>query len=58
MDVCLHAHNHGVPASAVAEALDLTEAQVEHVFRDIESKRRATRYLHLPPLLVQPVPEV
>ncbi len=57
MDLCLYAHNHGVPAETVAAALGLSEAQVGHVFRDIESKRRTTRYLHLPPLLVEPVPE-
>lgn len=32
--------------------------QVERVLRDIESKRRATRHLHAPARLVQPVPQV
>jgi NAD+ synthase len=32
--------------------LGLTEAQVERVYRDIEAKRRASRYLHQAPLLV------
>ena len=36
----------------------LSAGQVERVYRDIEQKRRATRYLHLPPLLVEPVPEL
>lgn len=58
MDLCLYAHNHGVPAGVVAAALGLAEEQITHVFRDIESKRRTTRYLHQPPLLVQPVPEI
>jgi NAD+ synthase len=31
---------------------------VERVFRDIEQKRRATRYLHAPPLLIESVPEL
>jgi hypothetical protein len=28
------------------------------VFKDIEAKRRATRYLHATPLLVEPVQEI
>jgi hypothetical protein len=31
---------------------------VARVFRDIESKRRTTQYLHLPPLPAVPVPEI
>jgi NAD+ synthase len=58
MDICLYAHNHGVPAAAVAEALGLETAQIERVFSDIDSKRRATRYLHAAPLLVEAVPEI
>jgi NAD+ synthase len=51
MDLCLYALNHGVAAEEVAPAVDLTPEQVGRVFRDIEAKRRATRYLHTPPLL-------
>jgi NAD+ synthase len=58
MDLCLYAFNQGVPASEVAPAVDLTAEQVERVFKDIEAKRRATRYLHARPLLVEPVTEV
>ncbi len=36
----------------------LTAEQVERVYRDIEQKRRTTRYLHARPLLVEPVSEV
>jgi len=53
MDLCLWAHVHGSPPTAVAAALGMTDDQVERVFRDIEAKRRAARYLHQPPLLVQ-----
>jgi NAD+ synthase len=57
MDLCLYAHDHRVPAREVAPAVGLTEAQAERVFKDIDAKRRTTRYLHLPPLKVQPVQE-
>jgi NAD+ synthase len=58
MDLCLYAHNHGVAADEVAPAVGLTPEQVTRVFRDIEAKRRATRYLQLPPLLADDVPEI
>ncbi len=58
MDLCLYAHNHAVPPAEVAPVVDLRPDQVERVYRDIESKRRTTRYLHTPPLLVRPVQEV
>ncbi len=57
MDVCLYALNHSIPPSEVAMALGLTDEQVARVFRDIERKRVATRYLHEPPLLVEGVRE-
>jgi len=58
MDLCLYAHNHRIPTSEVARALELREDQVERVFADIEAKRRGTRYLHTSPLLVERVGEV
>lgn len=58
MDLCLYAVNHGVPAVEVAPVVKLTLAQVERVFKDIAAKRRATRYLHMRPLLIEPVEEV
>ena len=58
MDVCLYGRNHAVPAADVAAALGLTEEQVGRVYKDIDQKRRTTAYLHMKPLLVEPVPEV
>jgi NAD+ synthase len=55
MDLCLYAKNHGVSAAEVAPVVELTAEQVERVFRDIDAKRRTTRYLHMRPLLVRPV---
>ena len=53
MDLCLYGLDHGVPAAAVGRAAGLGEDQVERVWRDIHAKRKATRYLHEPPLLVE-----
>jgi NAD+ synthase len=58
MDLCLYGRNNGLPAATVADATGLTTEQVERVYRDIDQKRRATRYLHATPVLVEPVPEV
>jgi NAD+ synthase len=55
MDLCLYGLDHGIPAAAVGRACGLTADQVERVWRDIAAKRKATRYLHEPPLLVEPV---
>ncbi len=58
LDLCLYALNNDVPPASVAEAAGLREEDVERVFRDIESKRRATTYLHTHALLVEPVSEI
>lgn len=55
MDLCLWGVNHGLPASDVAQAVSLSAEQVERVYKDIHSKRRATRYGHLPPVLIEPI---
>jgi NAD+ synthase len=58
MDLALWALNNGRSAAELATALKITEAQAAHVFKDIEAKRRATRYMHLKPVLVEPVSEL
>jgi NAD+ synthase len=49
MDLCLWAMDHRVPARDVGNIVGLTEEQIERVFRDIEAKRRVSRYLHYVP---------
>jgi NAD+ synthase len=58
MDLALYALNHGYPAAALAPALGIRVDQAEHVYRDILAKRRATRYMHLKPVLVEKVSEL
>jgi NAD+ synthase len=53
MDLCLYGKNHGIPPEEVAERANLTCDQVARAYKNIESKRRATRYLHMPPLLIK-----
>ncbi len=58
MDVALWARNHAVPAAELAAAIGVSEAQAALVYRDIEAKRRTTRYLHSRPQLVEAVREL
>lgn len=58
MDLALYALNHGYTAEQLAPAIGVTPQQAANVFRDIEAKRRATRYMHLKPQLVEPVEEL
>jgi NAD+ synthase len=58
MDYALWAKNHAVPASEVASLFDLSVEQAERVFKDIDVKRTATRYLHRRPVLMAPVDEI
>ncbi len=54
MDLCLYGKDHGIPPADVAAAAQLTPDQAARVYDLIETKRAATRYLHTPPLLVDP----
>ncbi len=58
MDLALWALNHGRPAADLAAALGIDVAQAERVYRDIEAKRRTTRYLHSKAVLVEDVAEL
>ena len=58
LDLVLFAHNLGRDPAAVAAELGRTPDEAARAVRDIDQKRSTTRYLHLPPLLVEPVPEV
>lgn len=58
MDICLYGKNNNLPLAEITAATGLTEEQVERVFKDIDTKRTTTAYLHLSPLLTSSVPEV
>ncbi len=55
MDLCLYARNQGFPAIEAGAATGLTAEQAERIYRLIDSKRNATRYLHMNPVLVESV---
>ncbi len=53
MDLCLYGLNNRLSADTVGTAAGISAEQVQHVWRDIQSKRSGTRYLHSAPLLVE-----
>lgn len=55
MDLCLYGKNHSIPAADLAPVAGMAPQQIERVYAMIESKRKATRYLHLTPVLVEPI---
>jgi NAD+ synthase len=58
MDLCLYGKNHGIDAGLVGRHTGLSAEQVRAIYQDIDRKRATTRYLHLPPLLIEDVPEI
>jgi NAD+ synthase len=58
MDLALWSYNHMVPAEGLGKVLGLEPERIEWIYRDIASKRRATRYLHSSAVLVEPVTEL
>lgn len=58
MDLCLYGKNCGLPAAEVGAAIGLPGEKVERVYSMIDSKLRASVYLHMPPQLIESVDEV
>jgi NAD+ synthase len=50
MDLLWYAQEHNVPRPDVAQAMGLTEVQVQRAFDDFSRKQRTTAYLRLSPL--------
>ena len=58
MDLCLYGKNHGIGLEETARVSGLAADQVKRVWVDIDRKRAATHYHHLPPVLVGDVAEI
>jgi NAD+ synthase len=55
MDLVLYAYTEGWAPEQAASTLGHATDQIARAYRDIEQKRSTTRYLHAPPMLVEPV---
>jgi NAD+ synthase len=51
MDLCLYGRDHDLTPGDLAPVVGLTEDQVKRAYAMIDSKRKSTRYLHLPAML-------
>ena len=58
MDLCLYGRNSGIGARDLAALARMTEEQVTRVYRLIDSKRKATEYLHRTAEFVLPIFEI
>lgn len=55
VDLCLYAKGHGIAPTVVAKELGCKVDQVDRIYRDIDAKRKVSRYLRLEPLLVETI---
>lgn len=58
MDIALWSYNNKVPEHQLASYLGIDNSQAELIYRDIENKRKTTRYLHLKPITIEDINEV
>ena len=58
MDVALWAMNNGISSAELGDVLGIDKEHAEYVCKDIEAKRRATKYMHTSAVLVEPVTEI
>jgi len=58
MDLALWAHNHNRPAAELADAIGIDAAHAAYIYKDIETKRKTTHYMHAAAVLVADVPEI
>jgi NAD+ synthase len=58
LDLCLYGKHHQLPCEEIARLAGITTDQVQTVLASIDSKRRATAYLHRQPLLVKEIPGI
>jgi NAD+ synthase len=58
MDICLFGKNNDIGMEEVAKAAELTIEQLKRLYRDIDSKRKATQYLQRGPVMIEEVSEI
>lgn len=55
MDIALWCYNNGKTAAELGKILEISEAQAQYVYNDIEAKRRTTAPLHWPAITIEKV---
>jgi len=54
LDLCLYGRNHDIPPERLTEGSGLGLQQIKRAYAVIDSKRRATKYLHSAPFVLGP----
>jgi len=57
LDVVLNGLNEGWSVASIAAGTGLSGEEVERSIRDVQQKRKTTRYLHMPPCIIESVIE-
>ena len=55
MDIALWCYNNKKTTEDLAEYISIKTDLANYIYSDIENKRKATRYLHLPPVLIEDI---
>jgi NAD+ synthase len=55
LDLVLNGLNEGRSVESIAADADLSSEEVERSIRDVQQKRKTTRYLHMPPRVIESV---
>lgn len=55
LDLVLKGLNEGVPRESIAAEAGLSVEEVDRSIRDVQQKRKTTRYLHMPPQVIETV---
>jgi NAD+ synthase len=58
MDVALWSYNVGKSTRELAKYLKISEHGAELIYSDIEAKRRTTKYMHMPPVVIEEIKEI
>ncbi len=58
MDIALWCVNNDIPYEELADMADINAESAKFVYQDILGKRKATRYQHMRPILIEPVTEI
>lgn len=55
MDIALWAFNNNIEPTVLAKELGIDASHAEYIYKDIQTKRKTTRYMHLQPQLVESI---
>jgi NAD+ synthase len=55
IDYCLFCCNTDISPEEMSSKIDLSPTQVKKIYNDIKNKKRSSKYLHLPPQIIEDI---